>query len=610
VHLNHKDLMLNRINLFCEKYSKNINVLGFEQFTKIKNSFNLLSQDLLCDKEAHKLYIQYRNFWAIKEKFNLAENYTLFASKTFKNLNILKNASIFKDGHDLNIFNTDIFAFKTKKQITVYDFIGLKKEGHSIYLFDQYFLERTPKDMFIHRDLFAGITSEELARYESIFTDKENKSMSLLDLTSVFRESKEMDVLDTFIVYDKTVSSMEIYKQIEQIKALARESRIADHIGEWVWTYEPPDPFNTNAFGIDELLLPEVDTRYEDFEELIFNKKTQRPRNPIKVIDSNTWIAKLPARHPLPDRKNIGNVYTGVIRENYFGVRTSIMHQVYLEFYTLWQSHIFEFAAMSMIQSLKKMLDYLYSYILENYNDTQLPEALRVYHQIRWFGECAVLNNSRYIISIERDNLKSNLHTGGCDIPNNLNSQDTMYVDSTPGICAIRNNEAYVGSTNAYVEFYLKTHANTIIRFDLINTIGSVNIYIDDILVDTISTSKIGAAYPLDYTGDTITVRIEKTKENNLNNRFFICNIIVENESYKDLSIDFDPTLKAGNAPMDEIARKMIEYANQHDDMIRAYDNIKKANLGVSVTFDQMIRYWEQHHQDKIKGKRLTIKKT
>jgi hypothetical protein len=185
-----------------------------------------------------------------------------------------------------------------------------------------------------------------------------------------------------------------------------------------------------------------------------------------------------------------------------------------------------------------------------------------------------------------------------------------MYIDSTPGVCAIRNNEAYINADKAYVEFYLDIHASTTFRFDLINTVGSVNIYIDNVKVDTISKSQIGAIYELTYTGETVTVRIEKTRENNKNKYFYICNIQVANESFKELSIDFDPKLRAGNKPMDEIAKKMIAYANLYDDIEEAYNHIRKTNLGVSITFDQMLTYWNEHHQDKIKGKRLTIKKT
>ena len=133
-------------------------------------------------------------------------------------------------------------------------------------------------------------------------------------------------------------------------------------------------------------------------------------------------------------------------------------------------------------------------------------------------------------------------------------------------------------------------------------------IYIDGVLVDTVSTSKLNLTYPLDYTGRPIVIDIIKPREHNLNNMFCIGNIIVAKGTFKDLSIEFDPTLKAGNKPLDEIAKKMIQYANEHDDVTAAYEHILKANVGVSEMYKKMIEYWELHHQDKVKGKRLTIK--
>ena len=78
--------------------------------------------------------------------------------------------------------------------------------------------------------------------------------------------------------------------------------------------------------------------------------------------------------------------------------------------------------------------------------------------------------------------------------------------------------------------------------------------------------------------------------------------------SFKDLSIEFDATLKMGNKPLDEIAKKMIQYANLYDDFQDVYYKIKRNNLGIQETYKKMIEYWNLHHQDKTKGKRLTIK--
>ena len=181
-----------------------------------------------------------------------------------------------------------------------------------------------------------------------------------------------------------------------------------------------------------------------------------------------------------------------------------------------------------------------------------------------------------------------------------------MIIDSSLGV--IKNNPIYVGINDAYVEFYIDNRKNTSITFSLSNTVGSVNIYINDILVDVISHSALNLTYQIPYTGDTNIVKIEKLASHNLNNHFYIGNIKVPNLSFKDLSIEFDPTLKIGNKPLDEIAKKMIQYANIYDDVKDVYQVMQKNNISIQEIYNKMIEYWNLHHQQKTKGKRLTIK--
>ena len=243
------------------------------------------------------------------------------------------------------------------------------------------------------------------------------------------------------------------------------------------------------------------------------------------------------------------------------------MHTVFLKYYRIWQSKIFEFSTMTMVQSVKKMLEYLYVWIMEYFPLDEIEQALRVLKLIRWYGESAIIQNSQYIVTYEYDTLESKLTSGSCLIPNNLDAttNDSMIIDSSLGV--IKNNPIYVGINDAYVEFYIDNRKNTSITFSLSNTVGSVNIYINDILVDVISHSALNLTYQIPYTGDTNIVKIEKLASHNLNNHFYIGNIKVPNLSFKDLSIEFDPTLKIGNKPLDEIAKKMIQYANIYDDV-------------------------------------------
>ena len=133
-------------------------------------------------------------------------------------------------------------------------------------------------------------------------------------------------------------------------------------------------------------------------------------------------------------------------------------------------------------------------------------------------------------------------------------------------------------------------------------------VYINDNLVDTVSRSTINLTYELPCVGEPNVIKIEKLANHNLNSVFYIGNIKVPNCTFKDLSIEFDATLKTGNKSLNEIAKKMIAYANLHDNRDEVLEIIQKGNLGIEETYKKISEYWELHHQDKSKGKRLTIK--
>ena len=559
--------------------------------------------ELFCDKDAHRTFIDYENEWYIKDRILGMISHDDWITKG------PKKAQIDYEHEWYTIQKYGALWYNIPTWFTMQAGTGIIESGDWATM-------ELHKTMLDYEDEW--ITSQHFGQYltKEDFADKLSKNAQMTSIEWLDRDDRYVHILDidSAKVPQRTGGYIKGYVPIERLNYNATYREIdtvyrkyydlgihPDDFGNWAWVYETPDPFENDPFGIDELLLPENDTRYEDFENLIFNRKTQRPRNPVKKIDDNTWIAKLPSKHPFKNfYETEGNVYVGVKFEQYFGVRTSIMHAIFLKYYQIWQTHIFEFATMTMHQSTKMMLEYLYSWIHIYFPTDELDEALRVFRQVRWYSERAILNNAQYVVSGEWGNLPFT------EMENNLKGNDTMYYDEKNGV--IRNNPAYVGATEASVEFYVDVWKNTTLKFSLINNVGSVNIYIDGVLVDVLSKNTLNAIYPLNYTGDIITIRFEKTKECNLNDQFMIGAMSIAGIKFDKLEVDFDPTLKAGNKPMAEIVKKMLEYANLHDDATAAYEHIRKTNLGVSVTMDMLLEYWKYHHEDKIKGKRLTIK--
>ena len=565
---------------------------------------------LFCDKEPHKVFIEYKNNMITKSKIYTLMHNDIFIEKESKKIYINKILSAKKEQKKVWVQDT-LEASKAYHEMTIHQDEIAKLEINEMSILKTLFVDKDSQICYYTYGTFAEKDRNDLLIHQDILATQDRKGIHLADLVPEAIKEKTSIFYDYIAFTNRIIKESKLYQQMDEISKISKELMLhPDDFGNWAWVYETPDPMDP-VYGIDELLLPENDTRYEDFEDIIFNKKTLKPRRPVKIINETTFIAKYPNKHPIPEYKDIAIDYdkSAVKFEQYYGIETEIMRTVFLKYYRIWQSKIFEFGSMNMVQAVKKMLDYLYSWIMTYFNAEDVEQALRVFKLIRWYGESAIIQNSQYIISYEFDTLESKLTTGTCAIPNNLDpiSNDSMIVDASLGV--IKNNPIYIGpNSSAHIEFYIDNRKNTSITFSLSNTVGSVNIYINDILVDTISSSALNITYPIPYTGDINVVKIEKPIGHNLNQFFYIGNIKVPNLSFKDLSIEFDPTLKMGNKPLDEIAKKMIQYADMYDDMKEAYYRIKRNNLGIQETYKKMLEYWELHHQNKTKGKRLTIK--
>ena len=621
---------MDTINNFVHKISHK-GYINNQNFASVIPRFvNVPTLDLMCDKEQHRTYLDYKNLQITKQKVHAFIFKDEFVSKEARNTSLYSSITAQKEqckGFVIDIekvlktpnkafINDTVFADKIIKLCEIDKQIFANKKPRDTYINGDLFIEKIPYLCYYSYDVWADKDALKTQLDLQAQVYKKNKNGIILDMTSDISKGDIKTWYDYDVFSNKIIQNSSLANEINEIHKMYKDTGIhPDDFGNWAWVYETPDPFDP-VYGIDELLLPENDTQYEQFEDIIFNKKTMRPRNPVKVIDETTFIAKYPTKHPIQKYSDVAVNYddSAIKVEQYYGIEIDIMHTVFLKYYRIWQSKIFEFSTMTMVQAVKTMLDYLYSWIMEYFPTDKIEQALRVFKLIRWYGESAIIQNSQYIISYEYDTLESKLTTGKCLIPsdmdpdvNNYVANQTMIVDASLGV--IKPNPVFLNVSEAHVEFYIKHKKNTSFTFSLSNTVGSVNIYINGNLVDTVSTSKLNLTYQLPYQGnDMTTVRIEKDANSNKSPIFYIGHIVIPNASFKDLSIEFDPVLRAGNKPLDEIAKKIISCANLYDNRDEMYATMTKNNLGLSETYHMMSEYWKLHHQNKTKGKRLTIK--
>lgn len=526
-------------------------------------------------------------------------------------------------------FNSGCFIDKDRKllRLSNKEFQVLKESKNS-YLSKQIFIDKNGKEIdfqkllyFINKENHSMINPQKLPTFnrnksgidilrqkwvtnhsKEIFETKETVIVKAADGVHVYdnytdhpmaKELWDTEIKESLVLSKETFHNSYIVKSIQEFKKTLKELDVReDNNVTWAWVYEHPDPFENQWIGIDELLIPENDTRYECFEDVIFDKKKMIPKNPVKQLDDNTWIAKYPIKHPLPECQDIGI--------EYIDIETGLMKRIFLEFYRIWQKNVFKFGGMDMAKSTGLMLEYLYAWIMTYVPDEYQEQALRVLKMIRWYGEASIIQNSQYIVTYELEDLKSNLHTGECDIPylkHNMviSKEDAVFMPE-------QINE------DSWVEFYARNTKETTISFSIISTVGTVFIYINNKLVDTITGTARNLTYKLEYVYPQNVIRIEKPKDHNRNKEFFVGYVTIKDGAAGHLKMEYDPKLKAGNKPLDEIAQKMIAYANLYENNQEVLDMLRKGNLGVSETYKRLQEYWDLHHNDKLKGKRLTIK--
>ena len=413
------------------------------------------------------------------------------------------------------------------------------------------------------------------------------------------KEKYKSDINEyVFVTKQQYITNPYVSEMMHMQKIIKDLERPVEKTYNWAYVYQYDDPIDPNYdyYGIDELLLPEKDIDYSSFEETIFNKNTMTPRNPIKIIDNNTFIAKYPIKHPTPNYEEIGIVY--------IDVPTELMYAIFTKFYQVWYANIFKFGNMSMVDSLKLMLDYMYSYIVTTYSGSKyLEPALRVFKQIRWFGETSVMHNAQYKITCEYEDLKSNLQTGKCMIKNELSG---FFVDKNLKVLSTKSTS--IGQ-EAYIKLCASNREDSQISFSVSLTKGNIDVYINDIHVDTIYSNHASITYDLPATDTENIIMLKRSTSNNYGN-CYVGNIVIKNGTYKNLNIEYDPELKAGNMPLNDIINKMVILANMYDNEGEAFEQFRKGNLAISELYKRLENYWELHHANKIKGKRLTIKET
>lgn len=636
--------MIDYVNEFVKKHFRDVMITEGD-FGSVIARPGMLNVDVSLDKIPKKAFLDYMNEMLVKDRLKATIEEGVFGFKAPHNVQIEYEepwAYVAPKKVHINYNDLENWTSKENKRVMETEEVWTSKASVNAQVFADEWLDKSPNlcyysydvwgwkkkgNAFLDPGYMAGQGPKEVQVEQQLFGEKpELKAM--LQFGSFGDRGINQAWYEEGVFTDRLIKTSDIFQQLEWgFKAAHKCDLPPNDFGNWAWIYETPDPFQYDKYGIDELLLPEKDTRYENFEDLVFDREHMRPRNAIKEISDTEWIARLPIRHPVKNHSDVGRVYedSAIKWENYFGIQSSVIHDMFLRYYRIWEKNMFKFSTMTMQQAGNLMLEYIWSWIPDYFPIDQIEQAYRAFQLIRWYTECAIINNSQYIISYKYADLRwprvdkeGNIVTELCRIPSDLqeydptnivdNSNDTMFTVVDGKIGYLKINPIYYGSNDTWVTFRIKNKRNTTISFDLYNEVGAVNMYLNGRLIESLTAhGSHKLAYNIRYTGDTNEFKIEK-KAKDTDEKFVLGNICVGMQDFDDLDIRFDPALRAGNKPLNEVAQKLIQFAALHDRKDIAYHEMLTKNLGVSEVYKMLCKYWDLHHENKWKGKRLTIK--
>jgi hypothetical protein len=229
--------------------------------------------------------------------------------------------------------------------------------------------------------------------------------------------------------------------------------------------------------GKDILDMPDSDFDYSKLANQVYDPKTGVPYEPLSSLNSPDVKVKRPLHHPLPDFYDVGIDDSKVLLvDNYIFMDTVISIDA------LRTRNTLRYAGMPAEKTMRELFSKLFTWIQQSTPGSD--EYERMFRFCRWYGESAVLQLSEHILHRTYNSWRSNISSGsGLGVP--YTSIGWVYYPT-----------AYIMQTNSnHSELHFEKEnyidGQIILRgyFDNPLSQGKMEVYIDDSLVDTISTN-------------------------------------------------------------------------------------------------------------------------
>lgn len=435
--------------------------------------------------------------------------------------------------------------------------------------------------------------NQSLLKYLSSITDVKTIEDTFSNLSNRINMESDKEGIEWFVPIKQfgTNQTQEIGASI--IKALSTmpflEELVNDPIGRDVVMFEMPEKCTVDdefihfkTQGLDELLLPSEDFDYSVFKDSIFDYATGLPIDPVKKINDTTFIAKYPVDHAIGFGGEIGRKYVNV---NVYNLK--FLLEI---FYVTWQRRIFEFGVMDLRSGIQKMMKYMAMYIEYRIPPNIQEESWRCYELIRWYAEATIMYNSTYQITFKYKSWESALYTGIISCPHTLTD--------------VIINSGYVlenTANHAEIELQQEVKKEGFIQFDARILDGRMDVYINTIKVTSFTT---GQRVTLPIIKGTLDVKIVFDGE-----YMRVGNIVIDNCEFDDIVTEYHMEVGKANLGLDLITKRICSFFEVTNENFDTMKEGIQGSLSLRDLSNRLVGYFDDHHKNKTKGKRLTIKK-
>lgn len=600
----------------CELITKSMHNFQYQYnnsfISKNMHNFQYQYDNTFASKKMHDFQYQYQDYFISKNMHFMSYQYEdYFINKynkpivTYANVTINKyskpivtyNSSYIKK-NSIDIFKNQHYELLSKNPnpITLNNNITINENSKAINMIENIFINTNDKPIDIMNNFFIKYIEDGIYFDEGFILDRERKPMYEdnniridVPLKNTFYNVMESIDLDRKHTYINDV--IDIKKDIKEVFI------DYDNLFVHVIHYDPEGPKTEYKLTgkTDELILPHNDFKYETYlPKLIENDGTVNPRY-IKAFDTtkNRYTVSIPVENPI-------DIYAAIGRE-YLDLDTGILECIIRKVKDIWKKNMYKYIVMFAPDALKDIMNILFDYITEIFvSKNEYDQAIRCLQLFRWYAEMAVLNNCDYDMYFDSKTIKIDYYNKDLAdlddiiILNNMDIDDSYLLESldTTKPCNIifKNTKKGIVPT-----LYLH------MRLYNINGKSSISIIEDEKLIsETIYDAGI---HELDLElKDKIIIIFDPTEDNQ---NMAIANASVLNYPEDSFNVLYKGRFGDINNVMQELLNELKIYNNVTSDVRNKFRNISPT----TVAIDTLIKYFETHHENKDKGKRLITKK-